>query len=369
MPQITRRNVVKGLLAPTLLASRQMSETADAAISPGLREAAKAHGIFYGCAVKSSVLKDDADFVTAVSVEAGMLVPEYELKRGTVEAKRGAYDFSGSDRLLDFAQTHGMMMRGHTFVWHAANPAWLTESLKNKPDERILTDYITTVARRYKGKFHSWDVVNEAIEPKQGDARGLRVDSPWYQAFGESYIATAFHAARQADPQALLFYNDYNVEMANWHDSARRTAVLRLLEKLLSAGVPVDGFGVQAHLKCYGTRFDRSVFADFLNQIATMGLKIMVTELDIADIGGPADVKQRDREVSELGRRFLDVALANPAIAGVLTWGLSDKYSWLSEYPDYKWPDGSLSRGLPLDSSFQRKDLWHALQSGFLGKQ
>ena len=326
------------------------------------------HGIFYGCAVKSGVLKDDAGFAGAVLDEAGMLVPEYELKRGTVEAKPGVYDFSGSDRLLDFAQTHGLMMRGHTLVWHAANPEWLVESLKNKPDERILADYIAAVAGRYRGKFHSWDVVNEAIEPKQGDAKGLRVDSPWYRAFGEGYIATAFHAARQADPQALLFYNDYNVEMASWRDSTRRVAILRLLEKLLSAGVPIDGFGVQAHLRCYGTRFNAAVFADFLNEIAAMGLKITVTELDIADIGGPADEKQRDRDVSELGRRFLSVALANPAVTGVLTWGLSDKYSWLSEHADYKWPDGTLSRGLPLDGNFHRKDLWQALESGFLGK-
>jgi endo-1,4-beta-xylanase len=335
--------------------------------APPLRAIAASRTLLYGCAVSSADLDRDAEFAGAVNREVSIIVPEWELKRGMVQREPGRFDFSGGEKLLAFAARNAMRMRGHTLVWHFGNPPWLEQALRDNPRPALLTDCIAASCTHFKGRIHSWDVVNEVVAPEQGHELGLRVQSPWYQAFGEIYIADAFIAARQSDPDALLFYGEYNVEGASRRDQARRTAVLKLLERLKRQGVPIDGFGVQGHLHAYKQALDAGAFAAFLKEIAAMGLKIMITELDVADRGGAADPGQRDVDVAEQTRVLLAVALANPATIGVLTWGLSDRYSWLSRYPDYRWPDGQLSRGLPLDGALKRKPMWGAIAQAFGG--
>ena len=321
----------------------------------------------YGCAVQPEQLQD-LPFMQAVAREANILVNEGDLKWDVVHPEPDRYDFARADQLLAFATQNRMQMRGHTLSWYAVNPPWLEAQLAEKPNERILTDHIAKVVGNYRGRMHSWDVVNEAIEPTEGHPDGLRVKSPWHQAFGPSYIETAFRAARQADPHALLFYNDYGIEEASSWNLRRRVSVLRLCEKLRAKRVPIDAIGIQAHLKAYRETFDEKIFARFIADIRSLGLKFMITEFDVADIGGPTDIAKRDAEVASLTRRFMDVALDSPACLGVLTWGLSDRYSWLS-HPvwgrDYNWPDGQLSRGLPLDGNLQRKPMWYAIAKAF----
>ena len=137
--------------------------------------------------------------------------------------------------------------------------------------------------------------------------------------------------------------------------------MLKLLDRLMGRGVPIDAIGIQGHLKPYKEPFNQRLFADFLDRLSGYGLKLAITELDIADRGGPPNPDKRDREVAAFGKAFLDVALDNPAMESVLCWGISDQYSWLSTYPEYKWPDGQLSRGLPFDGKMARKPLWDAI--------
>lgn len=221
--------------------------------------------------------------------------------------------------------------------------------------------------RRYAGRIGEWDVVNEAVEPNQGRADGMRDKSIWLQTMGERYIDVAFRTARQADPKARLFLTDFGLEHNSSRCEQRRNAILRLLDRLMSRHVPIDALGIQGHLKPYREGFDQRVFADFLERIRGFGLRIAITEFDIADRGGPPDITKRDAEVAAVGRAFLDVALACPVVDSVLTWGLSDRYSWLSTYPDYRWPDGQPSRGLPLDINLRRKPLWSAIAASFDG--
>jgi endo-1,4-beta-xylanase len=335
---------------------------------PGLDARARRSGRRFGCAIKSSQLAKDPPFVAAVLREAGMIVPEYELKRHVTQAKPGRYDFSGADRLAAFAEEHGLGMRGHTLVWYTYNPPWLDAALsqaKGPAREALLTGYIETAMRRYAGRIGEWDVVNEPVEPKEGRLDGMRAKNPWAQAFGERYIDIAFHAAREADPKARLFLNDFGLEHDSRRCAARRDATLKLLERLLARGVPVDALGVQSHLKPYREGFSERVFADFLAEVRGMGLGIGITEFDIADRHGPGRVDLRDADVAAVGRAFLDVALDNGAVGPVLSWGLSDRYSWLSTYAEYRWPDGQFSRGLPLDADLNRKRLWAAMAAAF----
>jgi len=336
---------------------------------PGLDARARRSGRRFGCAIKSSQLAKDVPFTRAVLREAGMVVQEYELKRHVTQPAPGKYDFSGNDRLIAFAQAHGLAARGHTLVWYAKNPPWLEAALPGasaRDREELLGGYIRTAMRRYAGKIGEWDVVNEPVEPREGRADGMRAKTIWGQAFGgERYIDAAFHIARAADPKARLFLADFGLEHDSRRCAARRRAVLGLLERALARGVPIDALGIQGHLKPFREPFDERAFADFLDEVRGMGLGISVTEFDIADRGGPADVERRDAEVAAVGRAFLDVALANPATGSVLSWGLSDRYSWLSTYPEYRWPDGQPSRGLPLDADLRRKRLWAAMAAAF----
>lgn len=335
---------------------------------PGLNAHARKSGRRFGCAIKSSQIAKDPAFAAAVLREAGVIVQEYELKRHVTQPRPGVYDFSGNDKLIDFAQKNGLAARGHTLVWYASNPPWLEAAVPRanpRDREELLGGYIRTAMRRYAGRIGEWDVVNEPVEPNQGRRDGMRAKNIWGQAFGDRYIDLAFHIAREADPKARLFLTDFGLEHASRRCAARRDAILRLLEGALSRGVPIDALGVQGHLKPFREPFDERIFAGFLDRVRGMGLGIAITEFDIADRGGPADVTQRDAQVAAVGRAFLDVALANPATSSVLSWGLSDRYSWLSTYPEYRWPDGKKSRGLPLDDELRRKRLWAEMAAAF----
>ena len=362
-----RREFLTG--AATLAACSPIPPGAARAVSrEGLADHARQSGRCFGAAVKSRLLREDRAYRAAAARECNILVQEYELKRKTAEPKPGRYDFKGADEIIDFAQQHGMRARGHTLVWYTANPTWLEPAVERAgkaEQRRLMTSYIDVAMRRYAGRISEWDVVNETLEPNQGRADGMRAENLWMKAMGEHYIDLAFHRAREVDGDATLFLGDYGLEHDSPRCERRRTAMLKLLDRLLGRGVPIDAVGVQGHLKPYREPFKQRQFADFLDTLSGYGLKLAITELDIADRGGPPNPEKRDREVAAFGKAFLDVALDNPAVESVLCWGISDQYSWLSNYPEYKWPDGQLSRGLPFDGKMARKPFWDAIAGAF----
>lgn len=327
-----------------------------------LRRLAEARGKLFGCAAGSYQLQD-ADFAAALAREANILVPEYELKRLIVEPEPGRFDFSGADALAAFAAAHSMKMRGHTLVWYAANPPWLEDKILHAPDDEILTYFVTRSMARYRGRFHSWDVVNEAIWPQDGRPDGLR-NCAWLKRFGQGYIDLAFQAAKQADPTALLVYNDWGCEGgAPWNDPFR-AATLKFLEKAKARGVPIEALGLQGHLNAFGPGVDQKKLRVFLDAVKELGLSILVTEMDIDDTGGSLDSGVRDRAAADVSARFLDVVLDNPATIAVLTWGLTDRYLHKPEgfravLSDYR------PRKLPLDSDLKRKPMWQAMARAF----
>lgn len=359
--RLDRRHLVRSCLTLPLL----MGRSAKAEDNESLRVRASRHARIYGVAVTTEQLLSDVEYRKVIVREAGILVAEGETKRNVLQPQRNLFNFSGTDAILKFAQRNAQLMRGHTLVWHRANPKWLTEEIITTRDEKLLTSYINAVVGRYRGQFNSWDVVNEAIEPEDGLSSGLREQSIWFQAFGETYIETAFHCARAADPKAQLFYNEANLEGDVAWSERRRRATIKLLERLISKGVPIDALGIQGHLKAYRVKYSDDVFSRFLDDVASLGLRILITEFDVADAGGPKDYVQRDADVASLTRRFLDVAFSKPSVIGCLSWGISDKYSWLSRDDRYKWPDGQSSRGLPFDQEFKQKPMWDAMVSAY----
>jgi endo-1,4-beta-xylanase len=362
---LTRRLALAGLGAGVLAgaAGTRFLRSDAAEDASALRRLAAAKGLLFGAANNNYWLRS-ADFADAFARDCAILVPEYELKRDLTEPAPGAYDFSAADALLAFAQENGMAFRGHPLVWYASNPPWLEGAVANAPDERVFTDYIARTASHFRGRMHSWDVVNEAIEPKDGRVDGLR-DCLWLRRFGPSYIERAFVAARAADPNALLVYNDYGLESdAPGHD-ARRKATLELLEDLLARGAPVGALGLQGHITAFGPKINQRKLAAFLDTVRDMGLSILVTEHDVDDSGGALDWATRDAAVADASRRMLDVVLDNPATIAVLTWGLSDKFLK---------PEGTrnaLLRGnprrLPLDDAMRPTPMHAAIASALKG--
>jgi endo-1,4-beta-xylanase len=314
---------------------------------------AKRRGILFGSATNTFELRDP-DFVPVLVRDCAVIVPEYELKRGVTEAVRGHYDFSGADRLAAFARDRAMAFRGHPLVWHKRNPPWLEEAVLSSRDDSLLVDYIQVAMARYRA--HSWDVVNEAIAP--GSPANLR-KTFWLERFGPSYIDIAYHAARAADPHTLLVYNDWGCEAGAPENDRFRAATLGFLEGALGRGVPIDALGLQGHLALSGPAVDQKKLADFLVRVWGMGLRILVTEHDVDDSGGPLDIAARDRLVAEASRRFLDVMCDNSATVAVLTWGLSDRYldppGWRERLIGFS------PRMLPLDSAMHRTAMWRAI--------
>jgi endo-1,4-beta-xylanase len=319
-----------------------------------LRAAAEARGLIYGCAVGAVQLAQDASYADLVARQCGMLVPENDLKWATVHPARDAFSFERGDAVLAFAAAHGMAARGHTLVWHEGMPSWFA-AVKPAEAGALLDQHIATVVGHYAGRMHSWDVVNEAIELNDGRPDGLR-SSPWLSLIGPSYIERAFRAAHAADPAALLVYNEVGLEFT-W-SGPKRQAVLKLLRDLLARGVPVQALGLQAHLNAKHT-LDEAGLRSFLDEVAGMGLQVLVTEMDVADETLPADAAMRDQAVADLYRRFLAVALAQSRTGVVMTWGLSDRYSWLQAYRPRG--DGLPVRGLPFDQSYGQKAAYQAL--------
>jgi endo-1,4-beta-xylanase len=327
-----------------------------------LQGQAARRGMTYGGAVAYEHLHDP-DFRAAVLREMHMIVPENELKWDTLRPSPRTYDFTRADTLLHFARRHGKQMRGHCLAWHKQLPPWFPAVVHAGHAAHLLTEHITTVVRRYAGQMHSWDVVNEQVETAEANVDGLRV-TPWLTALGAGYMDLAFRTAHAADPNAVLVYNDYGLELdAAWH-TARRQRLLRLLHEFKVTGTPVHAVGIQAHLTPQGG-FDPALFTRFLNQVAALGYTIIISEMDVVDKSFPADIALRDAMVADVYRRFWTTALAHPAVKIALTWGLTDKYTWLNTVEFARRADGLPVRGLPLDAQYHKKPAYDVLLHAF----
>jgi endo-1,4-beta-xylanase len=357
--------LVGGLGATSLLSgcgggSAVSANFVSAALTQGtlvpLKAAAGDKKLLYGTATGVWNLQSDSAFADQVAQQCSLLVPENELKWDTVEPSPGVFNFAPGDYLADFARQNQMKFRGHCLVWHNQIPLWAG---RGGDVLQQLTNHITATVSHFAGRIHSWDVVNEAIEPNDGRSDGLR-NTLWLQALGPSYIDTAFRTAAAADPGAVLVYNDYGLEGDAAGSSKRRSAVLKLLSGMKSRGVPLHALGMQAHLS--GSSFDSSSLASFMKQVAALGLKIFITELDVTDRNFPVDITTRDNYVANIYAKFLATVLQQPAVEAVLTWGLSDRYTWLTQFAARG--DGQPVRPLPLDSDLKPKPaLWAMLDA------
>ena len=264
------------------------------------------------------------------------ITAENEMKFESVHPEEDRYTFETADRLIDFAAEHGMAVRGHTLVWHNQTPSWVFEDGDGRLcDAQTLLSrmrsHIETVAGRYKGQIYAWDVVNEAVSDKEGE---LLRPSRWLDIAGEDFIAKAFEYAHAADPNALLFYNDYNES-----DPGKRERIYTLVKGLKERDVPIHGIGLQAHWSVEHPALDDIRSA--IERYASLGVKLQVTELDVSlfsfddqrtDLTAPPE-ELLERQAERYGQFFRLFREYSGVIDSVTFWGAADDYTWLDGFP------------------------------------
>ena len=334
-----------------------------------LGAAAAAHGLLYGCAVNMNALGADAAYAALVREQCRILVAENAMKWGALRPSAEGFNFDQADAMVAFAEANRMKIRGHNLAWHQNNPKWLEVTATKENARELLVTHIETVAGRYAGRMHSWDVVNEAIRVEDGRADGLR-NSVWLRLVGEEYIELAFKTAREADPQALLTYNDYGIEAETREGEQKREAVIEMLRRMVARRVPVDAVGVQSHIAAAVSAGNKSAASQvgaglmrFIGAVRELGLQVFVTEMDVNDRALAADEVGRDAAVAAAYRQYLELVLGDPAVKAVLTWGITDRYTWLGHEEGRA--DGKLERPLPFDAAGKAKAAFFAVREVF----
>lgn len=319
-----------------------------------LRALADARGITMGAAVASEQIHNDPELRDTILAEFAAVVPEWEMKWATVRKERGQFQVAGADAIAQFARQNCLRMRGHPLIWHSAMPPWVANEIGNGHAMQMMESHIQATVTRFSDVVHSWDVVNEAVQPEDKLDAKLR-NSPWLRAIGPAYIDLAFRLAHQADPRARLVYNDYNVE----YDASKAEAILALIKGLRDRGVPIDAVGLQSHLWVSRRRLRPETLRNFCRNVTREGLDILITELDVRESDYSLAPAVRDAKVAAVAKEYLEIVFSEVTPKEVTFWGVSDRYSWLSK-PSFnpENPDGHLNRGLPFDTNMKRKPIW-----------
>ncbi len=292
-----------------------------------------------GVAIRPQSVKGEEAVLILQHFES--ITAENAMKMGPIHPEENRFFWEDADAIVSFALTNNLRIRGHTLCWHNQTPAWLFKDARgNDVTKEVLLkrlkDHIEAVASRYKGKIYAWDVVNEVID--DDDTKYFR-DSPWYKICGEEFVAKAFEYAHQADPNAFLFYNDYNTE-----SPGKRDRIYRMLKELLDKKVPIHGVGLQAHWSIFSPTEEE--LRQSIEKFSSLGLKVQFTELDISVYQSEHSRRERKpdesdtfspemeaKQIEQYKMAFEVFREHKDVITGVTFWNVSDKSTWLDNFP------------------------------------
>jgi endo-1,4-beta-xylanase len=353
--RISRRRCLGGLGA----AAVALPDTGSTGAVPSLAAVARSKGLLYGAAPFDYPPIFTPAYDRLVVEQCAMLAPV--LNWSLVYPSPNQFRANSDLNVVTFAEANRLFLTGWHLLWHEATPRWFAQLPDQTAARRAIELYIERMGAAYAGATWSVNVVNEALDPEGGGEQGLRRDA-FTAKLGGTYIDLAFRAARRAFPRARLIYNDYGLEQGSRGMLRKRAALLRLIDGLQAGGTPIDGIGLQSHLTL-SLPFEESSYAAFLREITARGLCIVITELDVLDVSAPGNIAARDQLVAGMYHRYLDTALANEAVAGLVTWGLSDRYSWLiARTKRHSWQiGGSQLRPLPFDPELRPKPAFFAM--------
>ena len=318
-----------------------------------------------GVAVSPGSIKNEEE-VQLILQNFGSITPENAMKMGPIHPREKEYNWIDADAIVDFAVQHNLKIRGHNLCWHEQTPNWFfKDSAGNLVTKAVLLqrlkDHITTVVNRYKGKIYAWDVVNEAIDDNPNNF--LR-NSLFYQICGEDFIDKAFEYAHAADPDAILFYNDYNTERKEKTDR-----IYTLLKKLKEKGVPVNAVGLQGHWSIFEPTQNELEYT--IQKFASLGLTIQVTEMDVSvykwekepRIKSATDIdvltpELENQQAQKYKMLFSIFRKYKQYITGITFWNISDRSTWLDTYP----VKGRKNYPLLFDTNLQpKKAFWEVV--------
>ena len=355
IPTAIRRSVLAAFVAAVQIACGAQSPASPTptptptppVVADPLSEAAAAAGKLVGAAVQSSFL-NDMRYSEVLGRHFNYLTAEYEMKWDPIERTQGVEDFSGADAIAGYAAGRGMRLKGHALIWHNAVPGWV-ERLTADDLRAAFARHIRSVAAHYRGQVFAWDVVNEAVAD---DGSGLR-DTVFRQKLGDGYIADAFRLAHEADPQALLFYNDYGGEELN----GKADRIYDLVRDLKREGVPIDGVGLQMHISAASPPSDSSVAAN-MRRLAALGLLVNISEMDvrIRDVPGPSTTRLDVQK--SVYRSVVGVCVDDPGCHAVTFWGFTDAHSWIDSFFGADDP-------LLFDERYARKPAFYGVRDAF----
>ncbi|MFF0232176.1 endo-1,4-beta-xylanase [Micromonospora sp. NPDC005254] len=377
-----RRWISAGLVAvATAAALNAMPATASRPYDPTTQSLAtlgQRHGLKIGTAVNATALNDanDPQYRRLAASEFSSVTAENAMKWESLEPTRGTYDWTAADQLVEFAKRNRQAVRGHVLVWHNQLPAWLTSgvadgSISKQELRELLRKHITTVVNHYKGKIWQWDVVNEAVSDPWDTPSTLHYKGFWAQNLGPDYIADAFRWARAADPNALLFYNDYNIEAFGSGNPAddKTQFVYDMAKRLRAQGVPIDGVGSQGHLGTQYGNYDTLQVTAALKRFAALGLATAFTEVDVRSemteavrAGNSAEINPRLQASAANFSVLMKACLAVRTCLSYTVWGFSDKYSWV---PDW-FNDPPEGLATIYDENYQPKRAYQELKSDLI---
>jgi len=304
--------------------------------SDSLRSLAAPTGLRIGTAVNMDKLNVDGQYTGIVANQFSTVTPENVMKWDTIEPSQGTDNYAPADQLVSFAQQHGQLVRGHTLLWHNQIPSWLTTgvsngTISNTQLRTILKQHIISEVSHFKGKIWQWDVANEFFT--DSNPSGINPNDFWISHLGTGIIADAFRWAHQADPKALLFYNDYNIAGEDG-SNAKSDAVYAWVKQMLAQGVPINGIGDQGHLDTqYG--FDGTKMQTDLTRYANLGLKVAITEADVRTFVETTDSNQMPTDsLSQFAQPFefdqmLKACLNVRSCISFTIWDVDDADSWV----------------------------------------
>jgi len=317
-----------------------------------LKEAFKDHFLIGAAINYAQIMKKDSIGVKLLKKHFNSITPENIMKWEEIHPKPGIFNFAPADSFVKLGQSLNMFIVGHTLVWHSQTPSWVFKDDKGNLVSRDtllkrMKEHIFTVVGRYKGKVHGWDVVNEALN----DDGTLR-KSKWLEIIGEDYIEKAFEFAHEADPDAELYYNDYSLP-----NPSKREGAIRLIKRLKEKNIRIDGIGMQGHYDLKSPKV--SDFETSIQKFAELGVKVMITEMDIdvlpgreiifgADVNAKINLEGKPEfdpwknelpdsmqiKLANRYKEFFEVLLKHSDKVGRVTfWGVHDGQSWLNYWP------------------------------------
>ncbi|KAJ4419049.1 hypothetical protein N0V82_005172 [Gnomoniopsis sp. IMI 355080] len=337
---------------------RSTSNIAMLALSAGaanaqLNKLAVAAGLkYFGSATDNGELTNTSyTAILSDSDEFGQITPGNTQKWYYTEPEEGTFDYTEGDVVVDFAQNNSQIVRCHNLVWYSQLPSWISsDTWTNETLTSAMTTHITNEVTHYKGQCYAWDVVNEALS----DSGGYR-DSPFYTTIGEYYIPIAFAAAAAADPDAKMYYNDYNIE----YTGTKLTEALAIVDLIQGAGVQIDGVGLQGHF-VVGSTNTADEYADVLSQFTAKGVEVAYTELDIRHPSLPPTTDQIEEQAVGYAA-VVQACLQTDGCVGVTVWDFDDYYSWVPS------TFSGAGQACIYDENLSKKPAWTSISSVLAG--